>query len=68
MKLSGVVVAALTPLTSDGISLADERVFAAYYDFLFQYPLAGLFVCGTTGEGWHSPYRNVWRSLGKPCD
>ncbi|OGO38489.1 MAG: hypothetical protein A2W35_17195 [Chloroflexi bacterium RBG_16_57_11] len=51
MKLSGVVVAALTPLTSDGVSLADERVFAAYYDFLFQYPIAGLFVCGTTGEG-----------------
>ena len=51
MNLSGVVVAALTPLTSDGISLADERVFAAYYDFLLQYPIAGLFVNGTTGEG-----------------
>lgn len=51
MKLSGVVVAALTPLTSDGVSLADERTFSAYYEFLLQYPIAGLFVCGTTGEG-----------------
>ena len=51
MKLSGVVVAALTPLSADGATLADERVCAAYYDFLLQRPVAGLFVCGTTGEG-----------------
>jgi dihydrodipicolinate synthase/N-acetylneuraminate lyase len=51
MKLTGVVVAALTPLSADGASLADERIFAAYYDFLLQRPVAGLFVCGTTGEG-----------------
>lgn len=51
MKLSGVVAAALTPLSADGAELADEQVFAAYYDFLLQHKIAGLFVCGTTGEG-----------------
>ncbi len=59
MKLSGVVVAALTPLTSDGVSLADERTFSAYYEFLLQYPIAGLFV-------WLIPWRNIQTEVGAP--
>jgi dihydrodipicolinate synthase/N-acetylneuraminate lyase len=51
MELSGVVVACITPLSQDGLSLAREDAFAAYYRFLLQQGVHGVFVCGTTGEG-----------------
>lgn len=51
MKLSGIITAAITPLSADGKELAEQRVFARYYRFLLERKIDGLFVCGTTGEG-----------------
>jgi len=51
MTLSGIVVATITPLSEDGRMLAEESSFSAYYGFLLQRGIHGLFVCGTTGEG-----------------
>lgn len=51
MRLSGVVVATITPMSRDGLALAGEEVFAAYYRFLLNRGVHGVFVCGTTGEG-----------------
>ena len=51
MRLSGVVVATITPMSRDGLALAGEEVFAAYYRFLLSRGVHSVFVCGTTGEG-----------------
>lgn len=51
MRLSGVVAAAVTPMSQDGSSLAGDETCAAYFEFLVQQGVHGLFVCGTTGEG-----------------
>lgn len=51
MRLSGIVVATITPMTDDGARLADDERFAAYCRFLLAQGVHGLFVCGTTGEG-----------------
>ncbi len=51
MKRSGIITAAVTPLSKDGSALADRAVFARYYRFLMDRQINGLFVCGTTGEG-----------------
>ncbi|MDR7418234.1 MAG: dihydrodipicolinate synthase family protein [Armatimonadota bacterium] len=51
MRLSGIVVATITPMTEDGASLAGEQVFTTYYDFLIGAGVHGVFICGTTGEG-----------------
>jgi dihydrodipicolinate synthase/N-acetylneuraminate lyase len=51
MKLTGIITAALTPLTQDGEALAEMGIFEKYYRFLLDRRINGLFVCGTTGEG-----------------
>jgi dihydrodipicolinate synthase/N-acetylneuraminate lyase len=51
MKLTGVVVATITPMSGDGAYLAAEEVFASYFGFLVERGVHGVFVCGTTGEG-----------------
>ncbi|WP_041083790.1 dihydrodipicolinate synthase family protein [Thermotoga profunda] len=49
-KLSGVTVAALTPLTEDGTRV-DHGAINEYVDFLIQKGVHGIFALGTTGEG-----------------
>lgn len=49
-KLSGVTVAALTPLTEDGMQV-DYAAIKDYVDFLVQKGVDGIFALGTTGEG-----------------
>jgi dihydrodipicolinate synthase/N-acetylneuraminate lyase len=51
MNLSGIITAAVTPLSSDGTSLANTSVFDTYYRFLIERGINGLLVGGTTGEG-----------------
>lgn len=51
MRLEGVVVAAVTPLSHDGAELASDAVFAGYYQFLLQHDISAVFIAGTTGEG-----------------
>lgn len=51
MTLSGIITAALTPLSQEGDSLAKVEIFEKYYRFLLDRRINGLFVCGTTGEG-----------------
>jgi len=45
-----LIVAAVTPLTDDGVSL-DEGAIAPYVEFLESHGADGVFACGTTGEG-----------------
>jgi dihydrodipicolinate synthase/N-acetylneuraminate lyase len=45
-----LIVAAITPLTDDGVSL-DEGAIAPYVEFLESHGADGIFACGTTGEG-----------------
>jgi dihydrodipicolinate synthase/N-acetylneuraminate lyase len=45
-----LIVAAITPLTDDGVSL-DEGAIAPYVEFLESHGADGVFACGTTGEG-----------------
>lgn len=49
-KLSGVTVAALTPLTEDGVQV-DYTAIKDYVEFLVQKGVHGIFALGTTGEG-----------------
>ncbi|ABV32598.1 dihydrodipicolinate synthase family protein [Pseudothermotoga lettingae] len=49
-RLSGVTVAALTPLTDDGTQV-DHEAIKEYVDFLIQKGVHGIFALGTTGEG-----------------
>jgi dihydrodipicolinate synthase/N-acetylneuraminate lyase len=51
MLLSGIITAALTPLSNDGDSLAENSNFEDYFEFLLERKINGIFVCGTTGEG-----------------
>lgn len=51
MKISGIITAAVTPLSADGHALAKRESFERYYRFLLDRKINGLFVCGTTGEG-----------------
>lgn len=48
MRLEGIVVALITPLTGHGV---DEDTMAALVDWLVRSGVHGLFVGGTTGEG-----------------
>lgn len=50
MKLSGVVVPMLTPMTADGEALNLAAV-APLIDFLVEKGIDGLFIAGTTSEG-----------------
>ena len=45
-----LIVAAVTPLTSDGASL-DVEAIGPYVSFLERHGADGVFACGTTGEG-----------------
>lgn len=45
-----LIVAAITPLTDDGVAL-DEGAIAPYVEFLESHGADGIFACGTTGEG-----------------
>lgn len=45
-----LIVAAVTPLTDDGVSL-DEGAITPYVEFLETHGADGVFACGTTGEG-----------------
>lgn len=49
-RLSGVTVAALTPLSKDG-TLVDNQAIKEYVDFLVEKGVHGIFALGTTGEG-----------------
>ena len=51
MVLSGIITAALTPLSYDGEDLAENSRFEQYYKFLLERKINGLLICGTTGEG-----------------
>jgi dihydrodipicolinate synthase/N-acetylneuraminate lyase len=51
MVLSGIITAALTPLSNDGETLAENEIFERYYKFLLERKINGLLICGTTGEG-----------------
>jgi len=51
MILSGIITAALTPLSSDGEHLAGKKIFERYYKFLLERGINALLICGTTGEG-----------------
>src|SRR5688572_4784849 len=45
-----LIVAAVTPLTEDGVAL-DAAAIAPYAAFLQSHGVDGVFACGTTGEG-----------------
>jgi len=49
-RLSGVTVAALTPLSENGAQV-DHEAIKEYVDFLVQKGVHGIFALGTTGEG-----------------
>lgn len=49
LKITGVIVPLLTPLTSD--DQPDEKGVASLVEFLIERRIAGLFPLGTTGEG-----------------
>jgi 4-hydroxy-tetrahydrodipicolinate synthase len=51
MLLSGIITAALTPLSKDGEALAEKEIFDRYYHFLLKQKINGVLICGTTGEG-----------------
>ena len=51
MKLSGIIVAPVTPMSSDGQSLAADSVIQTYFNFLIERGISGMLVGGTTGEG-----------------
>lgn len=51
MKLSGIIAAPVTPMSSDGQSLAADSVLNAYFKFLIERNISGILVGGTTGEG-----------------
>lgn len=51
MTLTGIVAAAVTPMTNEGAALASRSTFEAYYRFLLERQVSGLLIAGTTGEG-----------------
>lgn len=51
MGISGIITAALTPLSHDGGDIAQRNIFERYYRFLLEREINGILVCGTTGEG-----------------
>jgi dihydrodipicolinate synthase/N-acetylneuraminate lyase len=55
LKLSGIITAAITPMSPNGGELADKSKFEQYYHFLLERKVNGIFVCGTTGEGMLLP-------------
>lgn len=51
MKLSGIIVAPVTPMSADGGCLAADPIFETYYKFLLERHVNGMLAGGTTGEG-----------------